>query len=271
MPVTLWLNGRLMAGARARIDPRDRGFTLGDGLFETIRLASGRAAFLERHLARLRRGADLLGIPLTWSDGEIAFGIEALAASEGLREAALRLTLSRGPGERGILPPAAPMPTLLITAAPPAPPAAPARLIVATITRRNEASPLSRLKTLNYLDNILARQEALRRGADDAILLNTRGQVAETSVANLFALIDGVLKTPPVEDGALPGIMRSVLIERCGAVEASLLPADLATADAVFLSNSLGLRPVATLDGAAMGDGRDVVTDLARTVLRATH
>ncbi len=244
----LWLDGRLVEREDARIDPADRGFTLGDGLFETIRAEAGCAAYLDRHLKRLKEGAQVLGIPLSWPDAAIEAALTALLAAEGLREAALRLTLTRGPGPRGIVPPAEPHPTLMITAGPLPPPAGPARLVIATVTRRNEMSPLARLKTLNFLDNILARREAAERGADDAILLNTAGRVAEATAANLFVLKDGVWVTPPVEDGALPGIARGRLLEQ-GAVEASLEPADLARAAAAFLSNSLGLRPVAAIDG----------------------
>ena len=253
--MTLWLNGTLVGAEAARIEPGDRGFTLGDGLFETIRYAEGRAVRIDRHLARLRHGAAFLGIPLGQSDAELAAGLDAVVAAQLLTTAAIRITLTRGPGPRGLLPPPVPAPTLVIAAAPLAPPAPPAQAVIATGTRRNEASPLSRLKTLNYLDNILARREALERGADEAILLNTRGQVAEASAANLFILVDGVLKTPPVGDGALPGIARGVLIERCGAIEASLSPDDLAQASAVFLSNSLGLRPVAAIEGRTIGNG----------------
>ena len=265
----LWLNGALAEESLARIDPTDRGFTLGDGLFETIRRQGGRILHLDRHLARLRHGAGFLGIPLTWQDGALAAGAAALIEADRLGDAVLRLTLTRGPGQRGILPPAEPRPTLLITAAALPAPMPPARAIIATVTRRNEASPLSRFKTLNYLDNIIARGEALRRGADDAILLNTQGRVAEASVANVFALHGGRLLTPPVEDGALPGIMRGLLIERCGAVEAPLVPADLAAADAVFLSSSLGLRPVLTIDGYAIGGERGLAAVAGLAALAA--
>jgi branched-chain amino acid aminotransferase len=265
----LWLNGRLIAPESARLDPSDRGFTLGDGRFETIRYENGRAVRLDRHLARLRQAAAFLAIPLDWSDRQIEAGIDAVVAAANLAAAAIRITLSRGPAPRGLLPPAAPEPTLAITAAPLAPPAPPARIVIATVTCRNEASPLSRLKTLNYLDNILARREALVRGADDAILLNTRGEVAEASVANVFILEDGVLRTPPIDDGALPGIARGVLIERCGVVETTLRPADLLSAQVVLLSNSLGLRLVMSIDGNMIGDGDvpDEVTEPLRIAL----
>jgi branched-chain amino acid aminotransferase len=264
--VIVWLNGALIDADAARLDPTDRGFTLGDGLFETIRIATGRPAHLDRHLARLRGGAEFLGIPVPSADDDIAAAISSLLAAEGLSEAAVRITLSRGPAARGVLPPARPVPTLLITVGPLPPAAAPAHVIIATVTRRNEASPLSRFKSLNYLDNILARQEAVRHGADDAVLLNVAGRIAEATAANLFVLAKDVLRTPPIADGALPGIMRSLLIERRGAVEASLTPADLMAAETAFLSNSLGLRRIAAVDGQRLRHDIDehVIEELAR-------
>lgn len=244
----VWLNGALVDAAAARIAPGDRGFTLGDGLFETLAVRHGAPQRLEAHLARLATGAQVIGLPLP------AFDLPAIAAAlltaNGLADAVLRLTVTRGEGPRGVLPPAAPTPTLLVTAAALAPPAAPARLCVARVTRRNEHSPLARIKSLNYLDNILARQEGQQRGCDDALLLNTRGGVAESTIANVFVVRDGALLTPPVADGALPGVMRGALLAR-GAREAALTPEDLAQASEVFLTSSLGIRPVAAVDDAA--------------------
>jgi len=243
----LWLNGALCPAGAAGIDPGDRGFTLGDGVFETIAVQGGRPCHLPRHLARLREGLGVLHIP------EPSFAIaEAMAAvlsANGLQDAVLRLTVSRGAGPRGVLPRGGMTPTVLITAAARPAPAGPARLVIAQGTRRNEFSPLSRIKSLNYLDNILARQEAAARGADDALLLNTAGHLAEATAANLFLRLDGALVTPPPGDGALPGIARSLLLERAGAEERRLSPADLARADSGFLSNSLGLRPIAAIEG----------------------
>ena len=260
--MTVWLNGRLVdAGV---IDATDRGFTLGDGLFETVRVRAGAPVFFDRHLARLRDGARVLDIPVPAADAALAEAVAALLAAEGLADGHVRVTLTRGPAPRGVLPPASPNPTLLVTAGP-VPAAAPARLVVAEVTRRNEMSPLSRIKSLNYLDNILARQEAARRAAEDAVLLNTAGRVAETTIANLFAVIDGVLVTPPVAEGALPGIMRGLIVERIGAVERPIAPSELHHADALFLSNSLGLRPVAALDGRACG-GNNLVPRIAEAL-----
>ncbi|MEP9353650.1 aminotransferase class IV [Xanthobacter sp. KR7-65] len=242
----LFLGTALVEEDDARVSPFDRGFTLGDGLFETLRVKGGDVLRREAHLARLAAGAEVLGLPLPALD--LAAALAATATANALTEGVLRLTLTRGVGPRGVLPPAEPKPTLVITAAPlpPAPP--PARLVVARCTRRNARSPLAQVKSLNYLDGILARQEAARRGADDALLLNTSDRVAETSIANVFAVIRGELVTPPLADGVLPGVMRAAVLAQ-GARERSLAPEDLDQADEIFLSSALGLRSVADLEG----------------------
>ena len=125
---------------------------------------------------------------------------------------------------------------------------------MATVTRRNEHSPLSRIKSTNYLDAILAREEARRRNADEALLLNTAGKLAEATAANLFIVRGGQVMTPPLGDGALEGTMRSEIIAQTGAAECSLPVADLLSADEAFLSNSLGLQAVASVDGTPIGE-----------------
>jgi branched-chain amino acid aminotransferase len=259
----LHLNGRMVDPAQARLDPRDRGFLLGDGLFETMRAERGRVPFLDRHLDRLEAGAAALGIPLPQPrDTNAAACLEVLEANrltDG--NAALRITLSRGPGPRGLAPPAEPTPTLLITAVPltdATPP--PARAVISAI-RRNERSPLSRIKSLNYLDAVLALREARERGADEALLRNTAGRLACASAANLFLVQDGTLLTPDLGEGVLPGITRAILLEVAGglgiaAEQARLPPSALEHAEEVFLTNSLiGLRPIVAVDGHPVGPG----------------
>lgn len=248
----LWLGDTLLDEAEARIAPSDRGFTLGDGLFETMKVKNGAIASLPAHLARLAKGAAVIGLPLPALDLEARAA--ALLKANRLEDAVLRLTLTRGSGPRGVLPPAVPTPTLVLTAAPLPGPMPPARLVIARGTRRNERSPLSGIKSLNYLDNILARQEAATAGADDAVLLNTQDCVAETTIANLFAVIDGDLVTPPASDGALPGVMRADILAH-GARERSLTEADLLRASELFLSSSLGLRPVRALGNRDLPEG----------------
>ncbi len=180
----------------------------------------------------------------------------------------VRVTLTRGPGTRGIAPPPNPSPTFVVTVAPLPPAAESARIIIAAVTRRNEHSPLARIKHLNYLDNILARREADAVGADDALLLNTAGRVAESTVANVFLLVDGFMLTPPIVDGALPGIMRAEAIKLARAEERSISVEMLRRASEVFLTNALGVRPVTHIDGHAVGDGEaGLITQLLATRL----
>lgn len=263
----IWLNGAIMPGTTARLDPADRGFTLGDGVFETIRIADGRPMHLHRHLRRLHAGLAVLAMPLARTDAELARAIALTAQANGLGEGAVRLTVSRGPAPRGVLPPAAPAPTVLVTTGPLPGATGPAHAVVATSTRRNEMSPLCRIKSLNYLDGILARLEAAGRGADEALLLNTAGRLAEATAANLFVLRGSAVLTPPLTDGALPGILREILVERCSVVEAPLRTEDVLAADAAFLGNSLGLRPLASLDGRPLGTRPGLIADLARRAM----
>lgn len=250
------LNGALVSAAEARVDPADRGLTLGDGLFETIRARDGRPLRLAAHCARLRAGAEVLDLPVPISDEALDRALEETLKANAVTDGVLRLTLTRGPGPRGLLPPPQPRPTLLITAAAEASSPSPIRAVIATTTRRNEHSPLSRCKCINYLDNILARLEAAKRGADDALLLNTAGRLAGTTMANLFLVIDGVVVTPPVADGALPGVIRAEVVKAAGAGERSLKPEDLARASEAFVTNCLGIRALVSVDGAPIGDGR---------------
>ena len=261
-----WLNGEMLTAGAARIDPADRGFTLGDGLFETIRVRDGAAVWLDRHLARLAEGSAVLGIPARFDDAALAEACAAVIAAEGIEAGVLRLTVSRGVGPRGVLPPAEPSPTVLIAGAAGLPPQGPVALVVAHGTCRNQASPLSRVKSLNYLDAVLARREAAERGADDAVMLNTAGRVAETSIANVFARIDGAWATPPVAEGALSGIMRAEVLARLGAAEQPLSVADLQRAEAVLLTNALSIRAVARLEDAPLPAGGDAAAGLRREI-----
>jgi branched-chain amino acid aminotransferase len=246
--MTLWLNGRLLPAGQALIDPTDRGLLLGDGVFETIRVVDGEPMHLAQHLARMRCGAAVLGIPVGWDDAALAEAVADIAKAAVLSQAVARLTLTRGPAPRGVLPPAAPNPTLMISASAVPPPAPPAHAIIAATTRRNALSPLSRIKSTNCLDSILARREAMARGADEAILLDTAGHLAEATAANLFLVIGDRVLTPPIEDGALPGITRARLLAAGLAEEERLKPKDCARAVAAFLTNSLGLRALARIE-----------------------
>lgn len=233
----------------------DRGLTLGDGLFETVLADHGRLVELAAHLDRMAAGCVVLGLPTPDRAAAEALMRRALqeAGLEAAR-AAVRLTFTAGAGGRGLDRPAALTPRLFATASAAAKPKEPVRLVTSAI-RRNADSPASRLKTLAYLDNVLARREAQAAGANDAVMLNTRGEVACATAANLFWLKDGRLHTPALGCGVLAGVMRSVVLAKAAglrlvAVEVAEGPAALAQAEAIFITNSLiGVRPVGELDG----------------------
>jgi branched-subunit amino acid aminotransferase/4-amino-4-deoxychorismate lyase len=237
----------------------DRGLLLGDGLFETLLAVDGEVRHVEAHLDRMAAGCVTLGLPAL--DRETARALVLAAPGEaglGAGRAAVRLTLTAGSGGRGLDRPDAPAPVLLAAAAPAPPEGAPARAVVATV-RRNEGSPASRLKTLAYLDNVLARAEARAGGADEALMLNNRGELACASAGNLFWLDGEGLATPALDCGVLAGLARGRVLAaaRAMGIEAREVRAGveaLSNAAAVFLTNSLtGVRPLVALDGRAMG------------------
>ncbi len=227
----------------------DRGLLLGDGLFETLLWRDGELVLAEAHGTRMQAGAAVLGLPAPTLERFIDLAVQSVrdAGLAGGR-AAVRVTLTAGSGGRGLDRPAEPQPRLFATAVPSPRPAAPASLAIASV-RRNEASPASRLKTLAYLDNVLARREARDAGADEALMLNTKGELACAAAANLFWIEAGALATPADETGCLPGIMRAQVIAAAQelGIETRAARAGAETlerAEAVFLSSSLiAVRP----------------------------
>jgi branched-chain amino acid aminotransferase len=267
----------LLDAGGAHLSVFDRGFQLGDGIFETLRVRGGRATELVEHTARLRNSAAGLDIPLPDDIAErLATGIADLLAADGLDgetgDASVRITLSRGPFRaRGLLPPDEDVaPTIAIQAWPvvPAPAAHLERglHLVASSVRRDPANPLAALKTTSRADYVYARLEARRAGADDALFLTIDGELSEGTTANIFIVRRGddsvtELATPSLACAILPGTTRSWLLawgERVGlrAVEGRLTRVDLAAADEAFLSSSVaGVLPVTRFEGAPIGAG----------------
>lgn len=235
------------------IPPDDRGLLLGDGLFETLRAEGGRILDWDAHWDRLTRGCATLGLPAPDEAEALARSREALQ-SVFAPIGALRLTWTAGGGGRGLDRPETPEGRLLVSATAYEPPLGPAVLITSSI-RRNNGSPASRLKSLAYIDNVLARREATQAGADEAVMLNTRGQVACATAANLFWFEDDILTTPALDCGVLDGVVRGRIIAL--AIQSGLAvreghaePTVLEGATGLFLTSSLiGVRPVASLDG----------------------
>lgn len=254
----VYLDGRFVPEAQALIPVTDRAFLLGDGLFETLLIHRGEPFRWDDHLQRLTAGAKYLGLRLPLDATTLRAAVIELITRNQLPEAILRLTLSRGSGTRGYSPRGANHPRLVITLHP-APPSLPSRrprwkLITSSI-RLPARDPLARYKHLNRLPNVLARAEAEAAGADEALLLNTNGDLVETAAANLFWISDGGVLTPPLEAGALAGITRSVVFELCDATqipvgEVTAKPRVLANAAGAFATlSTLGIIELASLDG----------------------
>ena len=247
MSATVWLNGRLLGITDAYIAPNDRGFLLSDGLFETIRVANGQTPHLTRHLTRLEEGCAILRLPAP-DRMLLTQAVSDLVHATNLSDGSLRLTVTRGTGPRGLVPPAMPNPTVLMQGtASTMTVSAPVRLGLSRY-RRDGDSPLARVKSLAFLPSIMSRMEASAAGLDDALLLGTTGAVAEASAANILFLREGRLHTPPIHDGALPGTSRARLLEGGFCTECSLLPEDLKTVTGVWLVNALSLTAVSDID-----------------------
>jgi branched-chain amino acid aminotransferase len=257
----VFLNGRFVPEAEATVSIFDRSFLYGDGLFEVLRVFGGKPFRWADHIERLRRGAAFLKIRLPFSGDELLDAARRLIEENALPEALLRITLSRGVGVRGYSPKGADHSTLVMTLHP-APevggqPRPAGRVIVASFRLpANEA--LAQFKTCNKLPQVMARAEADAAGADEALLLNTDGDIVEGSSSNLFWIADGAVCTPPLTSGILAGVTRIVVLELCGelglpAREAGVTPAALRRAEGAFLSlSSWGILEISSIDGGAL-------------------
>ena len=270
----IFVNGERAPAGGACVSALDRGFTLADGLFETMRAYDGVVFRLDRHLARLHQAARVLALPLAGRVGSVVgTAVEdamRAAAAAGLTDASVRLTVSRGTagpggGGPGLAPPERAEPTVVVAVHPL--PAWPPSLYAAGLSacvasgRRNERAMSAGLKTLAYTDSVMALAEARAHGADDALFLDTAGHVSEAAASNVFCYARGCLVTPPVSCAALPGITRAAVMELAaslgiGATERVLEPPELAAADEAFLTSSVReVVPLVRLDGRVIGGG----------------
>ena len=237
----------------------DRTFAQGEGLIETIRAKNGQPLRFDTHMIRLRDGSKLLSMTVPTMDAAIANRIDGVLKANALQDAIVRVIIS---GDED-----APIPSLLI-AAEPRPPMDPVRAILACSTARDEHSPLNRIRSLNDATLDAARQETVDFGADEALLLNNQGRLAEATDANVFLLIDGALVTPPLSDGAYPDILREDLLGKFRGQEISLEVDDLGQAEEAFLVNALGIRPLIEVANQPIGDGAPgLVTQMLATRL----
>jgi branched-subunit amino acid aminotransferase/4-amino-4-deoxychorismate lyase len=230
----------------------------GDGLFETMRVFNGKPFRMAQHLERMVRGADFLKIKLPFTPKELQQFATQLVEKNQMPDSVLRVTLTRGPGERGYTPQGAETPTLVMTLhpAPPLDPNSPAEWSLITSSFRIPASdPLSSFKTTNKLVSIMARSEAAEKGADEALITNTNGEVAETAGANLFWVYHDKICTTPTGRGVLPGLTRAVVLEICQVLalptnKRVIKPEALRNAEGIFLTQSaLGVVTISSLNG----------------------
>lgn len=268
----IWIDGALEPADARHLSAFDRGFQLGDGVFETLRARGGHPTELADHLARLRHSADGLDIALgDGLDDRITNGIATLLAAEDLAgpegDASIRITVSRGAtAARGLLPVERPNPTVVIQAWPvPQPPADHLERglqLIASAVRRDPANPLAAFKTTSRADYVYARLEARRAGADDALFLTIDGHISEATSSNIFLVRGSELLTPALACAILPGTTRTWLL--AWGAEGGLAPsedwlvaAQLAEADEAFLCSSVaGVLPVTRFEGQPIGDGR---------------
>lgn len=256
----VWLNGELTLLENAKISVLDHGVLYGDGVFEGLRVYHGRPFMLAEHLQRSMRSAQALLLTVPYSEDQLHQACLSLIKRNGLNEGYMRLVVTRGEGSLGLDPRNCTQPNVFILyrslkMSDSRIQQQGARLITASVRRTPSDVLDPKIKTLNYLNNILAKTEANLAGMDDALLLNHAGQIAEASAANLFIVKDNTLHTPPTFAGALQGITRDLvmgLVQKLGftVCETPMTLYDVYNADEAFLTGSgAELIPIAEVDG----------------------
>ncbi|GJL69099.1 MAG: branched chain amino acid aminotransferase [Nitrospirales bacterium] len=263
----IFLNDQFVKKEHARISVFDHGFLYGDGVYETLRVYQGRIFLLERHLARLRRSCDLIGLVLPIQDEAWEAIMTEMLIRNELEDASLRITISRGEGELGIDPGLCPRPTIVVMARsvvsyPAQMREQGVRVQLVSVRRNPESAQSPQIKSLSFLNNILAKQEALRAGAFDALMLNMDGQVTECTTSNIFFVANQRLHTPSVACGILQGITREVVIAlardlKIDVEEGAYSPMDVLEADECFMTNTgLEVMAVSQIGEDPIGQGK---------------
>jgi len=254
----VFLNGQFLPETEAVVPINDRGFMYGDGLFETMRVVGKRPFRMAQHLERMTRGADFLKIKCPFTPKVLEKFAGQLIEKNEIHDTILRVTLTRGPGERGYSPKNAGTPTIVMTMHT-APSLNAEKAIewslVTSSFRIPAADPLASFKTMSKLTHVMARIEATEKGADEALLINTNGEVAEAAGGNLFWVYQDKICTVPTGRGVLPGITRAVVLEICQTLglqtnKRVIKPEGLRNSEGIFVTQStLGIVPVIAFDG----------------------
>ncbi|MSU57829.1 MAG: hypothetical protein EXS35_06545 [Pedosphaera sp.] len=260
--MVVFLNGQFVAESQAVLPVTDRGFLYGDGLFETMRVFNGRPFRMAQHLERMMRGADFLKITPPFTAKELQNFAPQLIEKNQLPDSVLRVTLTRGSGERGYTPKGCGAPNLVMSLHPAEPidlERPPCCALATSSLRIPATDALSSFKTTNKLLQVVARMEAEAKDADEALILNSNGEVAEAAAANLFWVYHDKVCTVPTGRGVLPGITRAVVLEICQNLgfqtnKRVIKPEALASSEAIFLSQSArGIVEVTSFDGEPVG------------------
>lgn len=267
MSRNIWLDGKIVDESDAKISVFDHGLLYGDGIFEGIRFYNGRVFRLTEHIERLYLSAKALLLKIPWTLEEVCEATLQTIRANNLNDGYIRLVVTRGIGDLGLNPYLCPNPSMFIIAS--GITLYPAELyengleVVTCSTRRPTPASLSpQVKSLNYLNNVMAKVEALKAGAKEGLMLNEQGYVAECTGDNVFVVKKGEVITPPVSDGSLDGITRQVIFELCSELgisirEMSMARYDIYTADESFLTGTAAETiPMVKLDEREIGDGK---------------
>jgi branched-chain amino acid aminotransferase len=261
----VWHNGQFIEDSQPVLTASDRAL-LGDGVFDTLLSIDGAPEHGPEHMERLLKHASVLDISPPYTPGELLVYINETLERNGITSGfhAVKTVITMGPGGRGPDMPVNPEPNCIVTVSPvPDPAELPAiSAVLAKQVRRNEHSPLSRIKSLSCADNRLARQEAKSRGTDDAILLNTSGNLACAAAGNVFVETDTGIFTPPLTDGAMDGITRRHILDRGLATERTIAAEELLRCKGLWITNSIqGIRVVCNLENRKI-DSRKLATGI---------
>ena len=255
----VYLNDRVVPSAEAKISVFDHGFLYGDGIYETMRAYDGVVFMIDEHIRRLFRSASLIGLDIGKNADEVKLAIYETMQANNLKAAYVRLTISRGAGAIGLDPALCKSPTFVVMAHefkdyPKTYYEEGLRLIFSSVRRNLKEALNPQIKSLNFLNNILAKIEAIKADVDESLMLNAAGFLSEGTISNIFFVKDDILCTPSVECGILDGITRTIVLEiasRNGitAKEGEFRPEDLYAASEVFITNStMEVMPVRRVD-----------------------
>ncbi|OHB64858.1 MAG: branched-chain-amino-acid transaminase [Planctomycetes bacterium RBG_13_50_24] len=276
MALKIWLDGKLVDREDAKITVYDHGLLYGDGVFEGIRVYNSRVFELDAHIKRLYESAKAIRLTIAISQNELAGAVEETVKANSVTNGYIRLVVTRGVGTLGLNPFVCKNSCIFIIADsiqlyPEELYEKGMRIISATTVRNHPLAIPPQAKTMNYLNNILAKIEALDNNVPEAIMYNHEGYVAEASGDNVLIVKDGVIYTPPAEAGALPGITRSIVIklakeENLQVVEKNLTRFDLYVCDEFFLTGTAAeVIGIIEVDGRMIGDGKPgPITSLLR-------